>query len=100
MGEIVDIDHQELTDAVSKMNQSFSVFSALVENAFSTELDYLDLMNSDYAEELIKVLTAAKNWKLKSLKKNIGKYIAEAEDINQKIKKADDTLAKHIQTEK
>lgn len=100
MGEIVAVDHQELTDAVNTMNRSFSVFSALVENAFSTELEVLDLMNSDYVDELMKVLTAAKNWKMKSLQKNIGKYIAEADEINKKIKEKDTALAKHMQPEK
>lgn len=100
MGAIVDVDHQEITDAVNTMNRSFSVFSALVEAAFSTELEVLGLMNADYVDELMKVLTAAKNWKMKSLQKNISKYIAEADEINQKIKEKDDTLAKRMKMEK
>lgn len=100
MGEIVDVNHQELADAISTMKRSYRRFQAFVDNSFSTELGHLNSMNSDYVEELIKVLTAAKSWQLKSLQKNIGKYVEDADRIYKKIRETDEKLSKQVQLEK
>lgn len=100
MGEIVDVDHRELADAIRIMKRSYRRFESFVDNSFSTELGYLSSMNSDYVEELIKVLTAAKGWQLKGLQKNIGKYIEDADRIYKKIRETDEKLSKQVRLEK
>lgn len=93
MDEKIKIDYETLETALSQMNTAYEGFSTFSENAFQTEIRYLDEMNSDYVEKLIRVLEISKKWNIDTINQNISDYIKESETVYQEIKKLDETLA-------
>ena len=93
MGEKLEVDYEELEMAIGQMKSAYEDFYTLTQNAFQTEIGYLDGMNSDFADKLSRVLEIAKGWDIDSIHENIGSHIREAETIYEEIKAADESLA-------
>lgn len=93
MDDKLKVDYEELEYAIEEMRVGYEEFQTFSENGFQTELGYLEEMNSDFVDKLIRVLEIAKDWNIDTLNENISNYIAEAESIYQQIKERDETLA-------
>lgn len=93
MGDRLEVDYEELELAIGQMKSAYEDFYELTQNAFQTEIEYLEGMNSDFVDKLTRVLEIAKGWDIDSIHENIGKHIEEAETIYKEIKAADEALA-------
>ncbi len=93
MGGSISVDYEGLELAVKEMRAAYEDYSSFTQDAFQTEINHLEGMNSDFIDKLIRVLEISRKWDAGNIKENILDHVREAERIYEEIRAADEAVS-------